>query len=406
MTGSNSTGSTLEALIGIDLQEFLQIVAGGHYKVARAANPSGLISLAEFDELISGPSAFSGSDMRLIKDGTPLAGDRYTVAGSSAQIDGAKVIAAISHGYTLVANRLHQVNRKCGSFARKLAEELHCPVAINAYLTPAGSQGLSPHYDHHDVFVIQIEGSKVWNISPPVIPAPTMRESWRYLSDSQAAEIESQAVNPTAITLSAGDVLYLPRGWMHSASAQEGHSFHLTISVDPVTRKDVLIHVMDILAAQDDWFRRESSLFRMGSDQEILDEISTALTKVVDGASEISAPSLVEVVQESAANGLGIDGPKMAVTALGIATPSNISSVRRRAGLRWSTTSLDDERVAVQVPGAKLVLPQAALPSVTLLLSGREVTRREAAEALGDEAVADQLIAAFLQAGALEPMNT
>ncbi len=41
-----------------------------------------------------------------------------------------------------------------------------------------------------------------------------------------------------------GDVLYLPRGWIHSAVAQGGTSIHLTIGVRPATRHDLLARLL------------------------------------------------------------------------------------------------------------------------------------------------------------------
>jgi ribosomal protein L16 Arg81 hydroxylase len=42
----------------------------------------------------------------------------------------------------------------------------------------------------------------------------------------------------------AGDVLYLPRGWIHSAVAQGGTSIHLTIGVRAATRQDLLARLL------------------------------------------------------------------------------------------------------------------------------------------------------------------
>lgn len=43
-------------------------------------------------------------------------------------------------------------------------------AGCNAYLTPAGSQGFSPHYDDIEAFVIQTEGKKRWKVYKPRNP--------------------------------------------------------------------------------------------------------------------------------------------------------------------------------------------------------------------------------------------
>lgn len=39
-------------------------------------------------------------------------------------------------------------------------------VGCNAYLTPPGRQGFAPHSDDIDAFILQLEGSKRWDLFP------------------------------------------------------------------------------------------------------------------------------------------------------------------------------------------------------------------------------------------------
>ncbi|XP_033123128.1 ribosomal oxygenase 2-like isoform X2 [Anneissia japonica] len=39
-----------------------------------------------------------------------------------------------------------------------------CLVGANVYITPGGSQGLAPHYDDVEVFILQLEGEKHWRL--------------------------------------------------------------------------------------------------------------------------------------------------------------------------------------------------------------------------------------------------
>jgi NAD(P)-dependent dehydrogenase (short-subunit alcohol dehydrogenase family) len=52
---------------------------------------------------------------------------------------------------------------------RYLAADLGHPTQVNAYITPPSSRGFSPHYDVHDVFVLQVAGEKHWRIHEPVL---------------------------------------------------------------------------------------------------------------------------------------------------------------------------------------------------------------------------------------------
>ncbi|KAL4438516.1 hypothetical protein ABPG77_000164 [Micractinium sp. CCAP 211/92] len=139
--------------------------------------------------------------------------------------------------------QFHQPQRFCDSTWRLLAameRRLGCLVGCNAYLTPPGTQGLAPHWDDVEIFVVQTEGSKRWRLhrAPPAPDgaAPTSRAS--LLAHSHLANQVSGDLEPGEIgepfmefTLEVGDVLYMPRGTIHCATAQQGGpSGHLTIS--------------------------------------------------------------------------------------------------------------------------------------------------------------------------------
>ncbi len=111
-------------------------------------------------------------------------------------------------------------------------------MQANAYLTPPGAAGLAPHHDTHDVFVLQVAGTKHWTVREPVVDTPLPR----HVSDHDAAA--GQPVLFEAV-MEPGDTLYLPRGFVHSAAAQQGVSLHLTIGVLATTVHDVLRLLVD-----------------------------------------------------------------------------------------------------------------------------------------------------------------
>jgi ribosomal protein L16 Arg81 hydroxylase len=125
-----------------------------------------------------------------------------------------------------------------------LAEELGHPVQANAYVTPRQSQGFNDHYDVHDVFVLQVAGEKHWRIRPPVHVWPTRDQPWTSYSEQvDAATAKAPLLD---VTLQTGDCLYLPRGFLHSATATEDISAHLTLGVHVWTR----VHLAEALIAE------------------------------------------------------------------------------------------------------------------------------------------------------------
>jgi len=112
-----------------------------------------------------------------------------------------------------------------------LEYEFGCMVGSNAYLTPGGAinQGFAPHYDDIEAFILQLEGYKRWLVYPPMNKNETLpRESSRDFTEEEMKDIEPVI----DIELGPGDILYMPRGWVHQANTcrAKHHSLHLTIS--------------------------------------------------------------------------------------------------------------------------------------------------------------------------------
>ena len=72
------------------------------------------------------------------------------------------VLRLFADGSTVVLQGLHRLWPPLIEFADQLAADLGHPTQVNAYITPPSSRGFSPHYDVHDVFVLQVAGEKHW----------------------------------------------------------------------------------------------------------------------------------------------------------------------------------------------------------------------------------------------------
>jgi hypothetical protein len=139
-----------------------------------------------------------------------------------------RVIAEVDAGATVVLQGLHLMRQPLAAYCRELESRLGHPVQANAYLTPRRSQGLPVHHDTHDVFVLQVAGTKRWLVYDPVLELP-LRDQ-RY-----TPELGPPGPTVLDVVLEAGDTLYLPRGWLHEALTSEDDSLHLTIGVNVVT---------------------------------------------------------------------------------------------------------------------------------------------------------------------------
>ncbi len=129
------------------------------------------------------------------------------------------------------------------SLCRNLEAVFACPVHTNLYLTPPASQGFDPHFDTHEVFVVQVDGAKHWRLYGPAADLP--------LVGDKTSLPRSRLGPPQEVRLEAGDLLYIPRGHAHEAFTTGSASLHLTVGVNVYRWADLLRHALDGMARRD-----------------------------------------------------------------------------------------------------------------------------------------------------------
>jgi hypothetical protein len=97
-------------------------------------------------------------------------------------------------------------------------------TGANVYLTPPNSQGLAPHYDDVEAFILQTEGKKKWRLYSLL---EEERLPYEYSPDIPQDELPKPLLE---VELNAGDVLYFPRGTIHQACTSSVASTHITFS--------------------------------------------------------------------------------------------------------------------------------------------------------------------------------
>ncbi|GAA4114407.1 hypothetical protein GCM10022415_10300 [Knoellia locipacati] len=264
---------------------------------------------------------------RMAKEGSTLPERQFTLgggvgAGIGDQLSEDRILREFASGATLVLQGLHRTWSPVREFAAVLADDLGHPVQVNAYVTPPQNQGFFDHYDVHDVFVLQVSGEKRWRIREPVIDAPLRTQPW----EQRRAAVEQAATGDPLLeeTLRPGDCLYLPRGYLHSATALGGTSIHLTIGVHAWTRRHLVDAVLRRIGDRltDDVEARRSlplgagrsstSEVAFGDDAEVVrslvakalqdvtvDEVVEALRPAVRGAQRAEPLGVLDLVERA-----------------------------------------------------------------------------------------------------------
>jgi ribosomal protein L16 Arg81 hydroxylase len=173
--------------------------------------------------------------------------DEYTVNGSA--LDVAKLYQLFAEGSTVTLAFLDQVIPSLTEFCRGLEAEFSQPFQANIYLTPPGNQGAKVHYDTHDVFVLQVAGSKRWTIYGTPVELPLKNQDFdssKHAPGERTMEFE----------LCPGDVAYIPRGWAHEARSTDTVSLHITAGILASTWTDFLLECVADACLNDPAFRK------------------------------------------------------------------------------------------------------------------------------------------------------
>ncbi|GAB3815359.1 cupin domain-containing protein [Kribbella italica] len=254
-----------------------------------------LFSLAAVDELLS-RRGLRTPFLRVAKNGSVVGDSQFTGSGGVGaeigdQIRDDKVAALFANGHTVVLQALHRTWPALVDFSTQLASEAGHPVQINAYITPAESQGFSAHYDVHDVFVLQVAGEKHWTVHEPVHLDPLRNQPWTDHSKAVAGAAREQQPVVDAV-LHPGDALYVPRGFLHSAKALGGVSAHLTIGLHTMTRY-LLIQELAALAANEVDLRTALPLgFNPGDPAQLAPELEKVVALFTDHLHTATADDL------------------------------------------------------------------------------------------------------------------
>jgi len=184
-------------------------------------------------------------ECKLVKDGGEIPPNRYVVGDMAmGTIDTEALYSEYSKGATVIINAAHRYWRPLSNFCLEIERLLSVPVHANAYLTPKGSQGFAVHYDPHDVFILQIAGTKRWRLygSPVILPDEKQRFNSSIVPVGRIKK---------SCTLGTGDLLYIPRGDLHDAVSTNEASLHVTVGIKGTTWGDLLLEAVSILVRRD-----------------------------------------------------------------------------------------------------------------------------------------------------------
>lgn len=210
---------------------------------------NGLFGFARLEAVLNGPGApvaqadiYAGGYLVRLAD----------IHHRSGRSPAAAAAEHLGKGSTLRFRDIERFDPRLAELAAAVAETFAAPVQINLYLTPPRQEGFPPHFDNTDVFIVQVAGSKSWTLHRDYTNQASLPNP-----DSPWDPEKYQPVGPGEThTLRVGDVLYVPRGGMHSARCTDEASMHLTVSLAPLSMAALLEKEIRRLAAGEEALRR------------------------------------------------------------------------------------------------------------------------------------------------------
>jgi len=195
-----------------------------------------LTSLAAIDRFLT-TSSPRHPEVLLVDAARALSAEDYTLADGDGRLDLPRAFELFRSGATISIRRFHERAPELAALCRAAEKAFSAHFQTNIYLSPPRAQGFGTHFDSHDVFVLQVAGSKLWTLYDTAIELPLHGQGFD--------KTKHQPGPPSReILIRAGDLFYCPRGLFHSARSTEESSLHITLGLIAKTWADLMLEAV------------------------------------------------------------------------------------------------------------------------------------------------------------------
>ncbi|MGW7264857.1 JmjC domain-containing protein [Streptomyces sp. NPDC054842] len=129
-------------------------------------------------------------------------------------------------GATFKFNQAEHWHPRIRTLVKALEPHFSGGLESFVFLSPPGKTAMQAHTDGAHVFILQVAGVKDWVVG---------RIDETSTSDSTLHEGPIADESRVELTLRPGDVLYMPHGTPHYATAREGNSIHVAVTIEEPT---------------------------------------------------------------------------------------------------------------------------------------------------------------------------
>jgi len=137
-------------------------------------------------------------------------------------------MVAYLDGASMIVNQAERFCPRLFDFCRMVAAQHFHHVFAVVYLTPPNSYAVRLHNDDQDVFLMQTWGKKHWIIRDAPKLGPYTEEM---LGKDEPVPPELISEPIMEFDMEPGDILYIPRGFLHEATTSAEPSLHVTVTM-------------------------------------------------------------------------------------------------------------------------------------------------------------------------------
>jgi hypothetical protein len=242
-----------------------------------------LLNWEALNHLLEG-ATYPLQQLRVMRESIPIPTSLYLKQG---RVDPAALHNLLDQGVSLLFNQLNEhvptLRELCKNIARQTLEQ----ISAAAIVTNGRGGALECHYDNEDLAILQVAGTKRWQVfgTPVVNPVKGIAHE----RSPDGPPVFDHELRP-------GDFLFLPAGHWHHCENGPHRSLHVVILFDPPNGR----HLMTTLASQllsDETIHRP--LTRHSSPEALAAHEAVLKTHLVN---TIQAISLTDFLMERAAS--------------------------------------------------------------------------------------------------------
>jgi len=190
---------------------------------------TGLFDWQDLNRQLGFDKVWDSHTVKLVIDGEPVPPQHYCPHGL---LDRTILAGLLDQGATMALIGCETLNDGAAALYKSIQAATGGLCGANLYFSQKGRAGFKPHFDLMDVIVIHLSGEKKWNIYETRFADPMFKPGFHHMSFNRDYHEQNKGAIEAEVTMTPGDVLYLPRGKYHAALATTESSLHITFGIE------------------------------------------------------------------------------------------------------------------------------------------------------------------------------